>query len=64
VSGDGPPSLSWAIAVRPIEPPTRVSAGTASSASICGQRFKVPLTATLPTCGAWWQESAIDTGAV
>src|SRR5579863_1562797 len=52
LSGEGPLSESWAVALRPTDPPTSTSAGVASRPAICGQTFKVPLTNTLPVCGA------------
>ena len=55
LSGEGPLSASCAVAVRPTDPPTRTSDGLASTPSICGQTFNVPLTSTLPVWGAWWQ---------
>src|SRR6185437_3288731 len=55
VRAEGPLSASCAAAVRLTLPPTNTSVGLASSASICGQTFTVPLTETLPLRGAWWQ---------
>ncbi len=54
-SGDGPLSASCAWALRPIEPPTRTSAGLAPVPSTVGQTFRVPLIETLPVRGASWQ---------
>src|SRR5580692_1914435 len=64
VSGDGPLSASCALAARPTAPPTNTSVGLASSESICGQTFTVPLTETLPVRGAWWQVRGTVTDAV
>ena len=53
--GDGPPSLSWAVAASAIVPPRTTSAGLALTPSMTGQRLMEPLTDTLPVVDVPWQ---------
>jgi hypothetical protein len=62
VSGAGTRSTSTALAWSAIVLPNATSAGVASSSSIRGHTFSVPLTSTLPVPGCSTQVMWTDTG--
>src|SRR5450631_261725 len=62
-SGEGALSGSCAAIASATGKPTATSAGFAERPSATGQTLTVPLTATLPVLGGWWQSSVTATVA-
>src|SRR5450432_2412920 len=58
VSGEGPPSASCAAIASATGKPT---AASAEMPSATGQTLRLPLSATLPVLGGWWQSSVTET---